>query len=305
MNLSSTKSVRVFRLAVLVGLTALVAGACTKDNSNDPRNLTPLVSIEGSDTMSVLLDRWKEAFMKENPDIPVSVSVVDSGAGVKALLDRRTDIAASSRDLTNEENVTVHDKNIHLERRIVALDSIAVIVNPEATIDEISMVDLRKVFTGAKAKWSDLGTKTDEALLVCVREPDSGTSRYFSEHVMRAPSSPKTAPLVSFAKTARVLTSNEALIEAVAGNKNAIGFIALSNAVESKEKVKILKVKLLETSEAVMPSLKATTDDYSLSRPLYMFFDRKPKPSTRKFVDFCLSDKGQAIVKDNGFVNLK
>lgn len=296
-------------LLTVIGLaifgTACLSG-CTRDSSNDPRNLTPMVSVEGSDTMSVLLTEWSKQFMTENKQIPVSVTVVDSGGGIKALLEKRTDIAASSRDLTDEENNAVHQKGIHLVRRIVALDSIAVIVNQANTMEEISMDMLRKVFSGTTSNWSDLNPEAEGPITVCIREADSGTGLYFNEHVLQPRlDANNAAAAVSYSKSATVLNSNDSLIDTVAKDKNAIGFIPLSNAVDSKNKVKLLKVKLLESSNAVMPSLQATIDDYSLSRPLYMFFDSKTKESTQKFVDFCLSVKGQEIVKERGFVSLK
>ena len=299
---------RVNTLGVLTAAAAalLSLNACSKDTNSDPRNLTPMVSIEGSDTMSVLLNKWATAFMKDNQDIPVSVTIADSGAGVKALLDRRTDIAASSRDLTNEENETVHSKGMHLVRRIVALDSIAVIVNPQLELSEIALPELRKVFAGTISDWSQLDSKLKGDIVVCVREPESGTSNYFREHALKSPKEPKDTPPTEYSKNAVILNSNDALIGAIATNKSAIGFLPYSDARGSTDKVKSLKVKLMASSpDAVAPTLSATTDDYSLSRPLYMFFDSKSKPSTKKFVDFCLSDKGQAIVKEHGFVKLK
>lgn len=256
--------------------------------------------------MSVLLNKWATAFMKENHDIPVSVTVADSGAGIRALLDRSTDIAASSRDLTNEENEVVHTKGIHLVRRIVALDSIAVIVHPDFELNEIAMPELRKVFAGMVKSWSELDSKLQGEIVVCIREPESGTSNYFREHALKSPKAPKDATAAEYSKSAMILNSNDALIGAISTNKNAIGFLPYSDARDSKSKVKSLKVKLMDSSpDAVAPTLAATTDDYSLSRPLYMFFDSKSKPSTKKFVEFCLSDKGQDIVKEHGFVRLK
>jgi len=306
MNLNSQKMIRRNPVIgpMLVALAFLSLGGCVKQESTDPRNLTPMVSIEGSDTMKPLLDEWSKQFMAEHTDIPVSVTIVDSGAGVKALVDKSTDIAASSRDLTTEENEAVHKKGIHLVRRIVALDSIAIIVNPALELNEIAMVDLRKVFTGATTKWSDLNSKLSGPITVCVREEDSGTSRYFNDHVLHSvPTSPQTQ--INYAKTAKVIPSNDTLLQTVAADKGAIGFIPLSNAADNLKTVKMLKVKLTDKADAVMPTLESTQDDYSLSRPLYMFFDSRSKPSTRKFVDFCSSLKGQEIVKAHGFVSLK
>lgn len=302
------KPQRRTRRALVTGpmlIAAAVIGlvGCNKADSTDPRNLTPMVSIEGSDTMKVLLDDWSKQFMVENPDIPVSVTIVDSGAGLKALIEKSTDIAASSRDLTNEENEQVHKKGFHLVRRIVALDSIAIIVNPTLELSELSMADLKGVFTGNLTKWSELNSNLKGPITVCVREEESGTARYFNDHVIQ--NLPADKPeTIGYAKNAKVFHSNDTLLETVASDKGAIGFIPLSNAAEIKT-VKMLKVKLLEKANAVMPSLEATRDDYSLSRPLYMFFDSRSKTSTRKFVDFCSSPKGQEIVKAHAFVSLK
>lgn len=307
MNLRTQKRISKALVAGPIALALAVLGTfgCTKTDSGDPRNLTPMVSIEGSDTMRVLLDDWSKQFMADNPEIPVSVTIVDSGAGVKALVDKSTDIAASSRDLTNEENETIHSKGIHLVRRIVALDSIAIIVNPALPISEISMADLRKVFTGGITQWSELNNKLKGTITVCVREEDSGTSRYFNDHVLHNRPASAEQPTVSYAKSAKVINSNDTLLETVAADKGAIGFIPLSNAADDLKSVKMLKVKLLDKADGVMPSLESTQDDYSLSRPLYMFFDSRTKLSTRKFVDFCSSPKGQEIVKAHGFVSLK
>ncbi len=308
MNLKSQKRINQALVSgpLLIALAIMATFGCSKTDNADPRNLTPMVSIEGSDTMRVLLDDWSKQFMAENPDIPVSVTIVDSGAGVKALVEKSTDIAASSRDLTNEENETVHSKGIHLVRRIVALDSIAIIVNPALPITEISMSDLRRVFTGGVTKWSEINKSFEGPITVCVREEESGTARYFNDHVLHSkPATATEQPTVDYAKTAKVIKSNDTLLETVAADKGAIGFIPLSNAADDLKTVKMLKVKLLDKADAVMPSLESTQDDYSLSRPLYMFFDSRTKPSTRKFVDFCSSPKGQDIVKAHGFVSLK
>ncbi|MBX9671321.1 MAG: phosphate ABC transporter substrate-binding protein [Candidatus Obscuribacterales bacterium] len=302
------RRLRKHTVAASVAIITLTAGAilgCSADSPSDPRSLTPMVSVEGSDTMSTLLNTWAEQFMKAHPDIPVSVTVADSGTGIKALVDKNTDIAASSRDLTDSENSKVHDNGLHLVRRIVALDSIAIIVNPSRTVEEMSMSTLRKIFAGETTNWSSLETKGDGDIVVCVREPESGTSRYFSEHVMVEKPAPTSVAPAKFTKSAKVLNSNDALIEAIATEKNAIGFIGLGTQEESDKKVKVLRVKLLEGSAGVMPTEKSSTNDYSLSRPLYMFFDSKAKESTHKFVDYCLSDEGQAIVREQGFVSLK
>jgi|SRR5579885_1944331 len=291
-------------LIAFFSVCVMLVAACGKTASSDPRSLTPMVSVEGSDTMTVLLTAWEKEFMKLHPDIPVSVTTADSGAGIQALLEQRTDVAASSRDLTPAENQSFHSKSMHLSREIVAMDSIAVIVNPTLSIDEISMDELKDVFTGKISEWSAIDPKLKVPIDVCVREPGSGTSKYFTEHVLKERGSAKDSPSSPYAKSAKIFNSHEALIETVASDKNAVGYVGLSYAVSSKSKVKLLKIKLLKTSPAVAPSKEAATNNYPLSRPLYIFFDSNAKPSTKQFAEFCMSSAGQDVVRQNGFVSM-
>jgi ABC-type phosphate transport system, periplasmic component len=265
-----------------------------------------MVSIEGSDTMAALLLACKKSFRKENPDVPMSVTAADTSRGIKALLEGTTDIAAASRDLRAEESKLAHEKKVHLERKAIALDCIAVIANPKCPISEISIPGLKKAFTTEKVKWSDLGGSAASAVKVYVREPGSGTSFYFFEHIMGKEGGAKFDETpVHYAKSAVVVTSSDAVLEGVSGDVNAIGYVGLGKAHKADLKVKILKLKLAETSPAVPPSADGLATNYPLCRPLYMFYDANAKPTTRKFIDFCLSEAGQKIVKEQGYVSVK
>ncbi|MBK9142232.1 MAG: PstS family phosphate ABC transporter substrate-binding protein [Candidatus Melainabacteria bacterium] len=297
--------VTAYACCLLAGASLLVS-CSQEEKSGDARDLTPLVSVEGSDTLAELLNAWSAAFMKENPDIPVSFTEGDSGSGVQALLGKTTDVAATSRDLTNRERQAMHEKGLHLKRHLVAIDSIAVIVSPRNKLEEISLSQLQAVFSGKSTDWSSVLPGNDSPIDVLIREPNSGTGRYFTEHVLKRKLGAEEGQTgASYLESARVMTSNDAMIQAVAQNDSAIGFVGLNFALSAGKQVKLLKVKLLETSQAVMPSLKGAGDDYPLSRPLYLFCDLKPKPSVERFVEFCTSEKGQSIARDTGFITLK
>ncbi|MBZ0186618.1 MAG: PstS family phosphate ABC transporter substrate-binding protein, partial [Candidatus Obscuribacterales bacterium] len=211
-----------------------------------------------------------------------------------------------SRDLTEAEQVEKHNKGLHLKRHMVALDSIAVIVSPTNTLEEITLKQLRQVFSGQIENWSDLVANKNEPIDVLMREKNSGTGRYFSEHVLNRQLTPDDAlDKEEFCQESRVMTSNEAMISAVSASDRAIGFVGLNFALSASGKVKLLKVKLLDTSVAVMPTMKNVADDYPLSRPLYLFADVDPKPTVKKFVDFCTADQGQKIARDHGYVTIK
>jgi phosphate transport system substrate-binding protein len=180
-----------------------------------------------------------------------------------------------------------------------------VVANEKCPISEISIPKLKKAFTTEAVKWSELGGKAAGQVKAYVREPGSGTSFYFFEHIMGKEGGSKfdEAP-IAHAKSAVVVTSSDAVLEGVSGDVNAIGYVGLGKAQNSRLKVKILKLKLAETSPAVPPSVDGLASNYPLCRPLYMFYDANAKPTTRKFVEFCLSETGQEIVKEQGFVSV-
>lgn len=300
---STAMSLLISSLGVL---SVLTLSGCKKELPVDSRAETLMVSIEGSDTMALMLVACKKAFRKENPDVPMSVTAADTTRGIKALLEGTTDIAAASRTLDDAETKLAQQKNIHLERKAIALDCIAVIANEKCPISEISIPGLKKAFTTDKVKWSDVGGAASSLVKVYVRELGSGTSFYFFEHIMGKEDGSKfDKNLIQHPKSAVVVTSSDAVLEGVSGDVNAIGYVGLGKARKTELKVKILKLKLAETSPAVQPSADGLATHYPLCRPLYMFYDANAKPTTRKFVDFCLSEAGQAIVKEQGYVSVK
>jgi phosphate transport system substrate-binding protein len=218
--------------------------------------LTPLVSVQGSNTMTELLKDWADAFMKLHPDIPVSVTSDDSGSGIKALINQTTDLAAASRDLTSDEDALIAQKREHLRRITVARDAIVVLVNPGNPVD----VD------------------------------------YFQQHVLKGR---------HYAKAAMQVRSSNAITQAIEKQPWAIGYEGLGYSAEAGDAIKILKLKLEDSSQAVAPTPASTVDAYPLSRPLIIFVDKESKPSVGQFVDFLTSDQGQKIVRSAGYVPIK
>src|ERR1700723_3335730 len=117
-------------LLIDMALASLCLSACqTQPNASDPRNLTAMISAEGSDTMVSLLRSWADAFKKRDPEIPISITSADTGDGVASLINRTTDLAMASRDLTDGERELAHSKGVHLKKYTVARDAIAIITN--------------------------------------------------------------------------------------------------------------------------------------------------------------------------------
>jgi phosphate transport system substrate-binding protein len=292
--MSSYRSFVFFQFVGLAWLTASLC-ACTQQAEKDPRQLTALVSIEGSDTMTVLVKAWANAFMKIDANVPISVTAGDSGGGIQALINRTTDVAAASRDLTQSEADAIRQKNIHIKRITVARDSIAIIVNPANNVKALTLAQLKGILSGGIKNWSEVGGKKQPVHVFC-REETSGTYKFLKEHLLR------NGPYASSASTVR---TNEELSKAISKDKSAIGYIGMGTAMQAGNKIKILALKLSDKSAAVEPTANSTIMNYPLSRPLIMFMDENPKPSVNKFVNYCLSADGQKLVRESGYATLE
>lgn len=285
---------RLSIVAVAVCLAMPFFCGCQQPQQPDPRMLTPMVSVEGSDTMGDLLKIWADEFMKANPDVPVSINKGDTSQGIAALIARTTDLVSASRDLTDDEVVAVHKAKIHLKKVSVARDSVAVMVNADNPVNDLTMHELRDIFAGEITNWSKVGGK-DEPIEVYAREPGSGTSKFFAAHVL------KNAKIV---KTATQVGAIETMMDSIANDKNAIGYAGMGALNQANGKVKSLKLQLINGGTAVGATAATAIGGYPLSRPLYMFMDSDPKPNAQKFVEFCLSPEGQKLVESAGYASI-
>ena len=291
--------------AMLVGLLLAVTiclQACESPPSHisvstvsDGRTLTSMIAVDGSSTMISLVKMWTQEFKKSNPDIPFSITANDSGGGISSLIKRTTDIALSSRDLTPDEISTAQKSGVKLKRFTVARDAIAFIVNPNNPVDSLKLDQLEKIYAGQITNWSQVGGKA-MTIVPFTREKDSGTFFYFKDHVMHG---------AECAPTTKLIPSVYQTVDKVASDANAIAFVGLHHALDAQDKVKILGLKLIDQSKAVKPSASSSINGYPLSRPLLIFADEQPKPSTQKFIDFCLSEPGQKLVSTTGYIPIK
>jgi phosphate transport system substrate-binding protein len=285
---------QIFGLIVLASIFLLSACKSELDKS-DPRNLTAMISVEGSDTMLTLLKAWAAAFKKQNPEIPISITSDDSGGGIAALINRTADLAAASRDMTDAECTLVNSKGVRLKKITVARDAIAIVVNPNNPVNAITLQQLEDIYMGKLSNWKQVGGKP-EPIEALSREKSSGTFRYFQEHVLHGKND--SAAL-------EVVASTETVIDVVEKDSGAIAYVGLGHAMAAGNKVKMLQLKLMDKSQGVSPSRVSLTADYPLSRPLIIFVDQNPKESVEKFVKFCMSDEGQTLVAKTGYVSIR
>ena len=263
-------------LVVFVGLSLCAAPV-----------LAGSVVIKGSTTVLPIAQKVAEKFMDQYPDIDVSISGGGSGNGIKALIDGTTDIADASRFIKDKEVKRAVDNGHYPVPFGVALDSIIPVVHPSNSVSDLSHGQLKAIYEGEVENWQDVGGP-DRPIVVITRDTSSGTYEVWEDIVLEGA---RVTP------RAQLLASNGAVAQAVAKNKNAIGYIGIG----------YLNKDLKNVSVDGVLGTKATTSsgEYPVSRTLYMFTDGWPTGETKLFINYVLHpDKGQPFVDEVGYVSL-
>lgn len=254
------------------------------------------IQVKGSDTMVNLGQAWAEEYMETNPGAFVAVTGGGSGTGLSSLISGTCDVAMSSRNIKEKEIALANGKGINPNEIKVALDGLAVVVNPKNPVDKLTITQLADIFTGRVKNWKELGGNNGKIVLLS-REVNSGTHVYFKEHVLRK-NDPNSKE--EFAPAALMLSSSQAIADEVAGNPDAIGYYGMGYISAKQKPVWIAKD---EKSEYESPTIEnVISGRYPISRPLFIYTDGEPEGLVKKFVDFCLSKEGQEIVLATDFV---
>jgi len=252
------------------------------------------LQIKGSDTMVNLMSNMAEGFMKAHPDIAVAVDGGGSGTGIAAMIDGTIDICSSSRSFKPDELEQAKGKSINPVGTIIGLDGISMMVNKSNTVTELTLDQLRQIYTSAVTNWRDLGGP-DRTITVLSRESVSGTYAYFQEHVLKG---------AAYAASATQLPSTAAITKAVSDDPGAIGYGGIAYAEHAP--VKTIKVRKTADSEAIPPTMETVLNaTYPISRPLYLYTNGTPSGDVKTFIDFCLSPDGQKIVNDTGYIRVE
>jgi len=254
------------------------------------------VQIIGSDTMVNLVQAWAEAFGPLHPEALISIRGGGSGTGLAALLNKSCDLAMSSRPISRKEINEAEANGIHPREWRVGLDGLIVIVNPHNTVDSVDLDQLRDIFLARVRDWSELGG-TGGKIVILSRESSSGTYMFFKEHVLRRGSNKNKD---EFSPEALLMPSSQAIVNEVAQNPHAVGYVGLGYL---SPRLKALAVAKTPEAPAVAPSIKTVADNsYPSSRPLFFYTDGEAAGAVRGFIDFALSPAGQKIVVETDFV---
>jgi phosphate transport system substrate-binding protein len=245
------------------------------------------IVIKGSTTVLPIAQKVAEAYMKQNPDVKISISGGGSGNGIKALIDGSTDIADSSRFIKDKEVKMAVEKGRYPVPFAVAYDCIIPVVHPSNPIMNLTLQQLKDIYMGKMKNWSEVGGP-DKPIVVISRDTSSGTYEVWEKKVMKKE---RVYP------GALLQASNGAIVQAVSKNENAIGYIGIGYLDSS---VKGLMVERIQGTPET--TLNGT---YPVSRALYMFTQGWPKGDTLNFINFVIHpEKGQELVGEVGFVPL-
>ena len=244
------------------------------------------IVIKGSTTVLPIAQGTLEAFMKKHPEVQISLSGGGSGEGIKALIDKTTDIATSSREIKKEEIELAKTKGVNPVANVVAQDALTPVVHPKNKVKNLSIDQLSQIYQGKITNWKEVGGE-DLKIVVISRDSSSGTFESWDHFVMKK---------VKVAPQAQMLASNGAIVTAIAKNRYAIGYLGIGYVNKS---VKPLQVNGITASIAT-----ALSKEYPMSRELYMYTDGDATGEVAKYIAFVKSAEGQKIVVKEGFVPL-
>ncbi len=263
-------------IRLILGLTLfLLAGTAVAAES---------IVMKGSTTVLPVAQGTLEAYIKNNSGVQMSLSGGGSGEGIKALIDKTTNIATSSREIKKEEIVLAAKKGIKPVAHVVAFDAIIPIVHPKNKVTNLSVDQLSQIYQGKITNWKEVGGD-DLQIVVISRDSSSGTFESWDHFVMKKA---KVTP------RAQLLASNGALVTAVAKNKYAISYLGIGYINKS---VKPMMVNGIRASIQT-----AMSKEYPFSRELYMYTNGEPVGQVAKYIAFVKSAAGQKIVAKEGFV---
>ncbi|PKN69799.1 MAG: phosphate ABC transporter substrate-binding protein [Deltaproteobacteria bacterium HGW-Deltaproteobacteria-12] len=244
------------------------------------------VVIKGSTTVLPITQAALDAYMKANKGVQVSLSGGGSGEGIKALIDKTTNIANSSREIKKEEIALASAKGVKPVEHVVAYDALIPIVHPKNKVKGLSTDQLSLIYQGKITNWKEVGGE-DLKIVVISRDSSSGTFESWDHFVMKKT---KVTP------RAQMLASSGAIVTAIAKNRYAISYVGMGYINKS--------VKALEVNGVAASAETALSKEYPFSRELYMYTNGEPTGETAGFIAFLKSDQGQKIVKKEGFVPL-
>lgn len=290
--------VKRFEFLLSIMLILGISGCNQQPGDTVDGTPSPAAYIEnkGSDTIVNLALAWAERYQELHPRVNISVTGGGSGTGIAALINGTVDIANASRSIKPEELAAARASGADPVEFVVALDAIAIVVNPQNPIDRLTLQQISHIYSGRFNNWSELGGE-DRPIVRLSRETNSGTHVYFLENVLRLG---REDDRTLFSRDTLLLPSSEGISEEIRHNPNAIGYDGLGYVTPDQ---KMIAVARDEGEPYIIPSSATVINGgYPIARELFMYTAREPSGAIKDYLDWILSPEGQAIVDDLGFV---
>ncbi len=285
------------RLLVVAALAGLAA--CARSDGPAPESgRATVIQNKGSDTMVNVAQAWAEEYHHLGNGVEIEVSGGGSGVGIAALVKGAVDIANASRDMKPEEIEEAKRSTGKQPREFtVGFDALAVYVHKDNPLDEIAVEQLAQIFAegGTVTRWSQLGVTipgvSDDTIVRVSRQSSSGTYEFFREHVLANK---------DFRLGSRDLNGSKEVVELIGGTLTAIGYSGMGYATQA---VKMLRLSPRLGEPGVAPTVEnAVSKAYPLARSLHVYTLGEPQGAVKDYVDWILSEPGQRIVEQSGYV---
>jgi len=286
-------------LISLILLLLFVSGCSSSTASIDtssPQTSSETIENKGSDTIVNLALAWAERYQEIRPNVRLSVTGGGSGTGIAALINGTVDIANASRRIKPEEIESAKANGSDPVEFVIARDAIAVIVNLENPINELTLEQISDIYSGKVNNWKEVGGE-DRPIVRLSRETNSGTHVYFLEQVLRlGEKENKTL----FSTDTLLLPSSEGIGAEIRLNPNAIGYDGLGYVTHE---MKVVAVAADPVSGYIMPSADSVNNgEYPIARDLYMYTNGEPTGVIEEYLAWIFSSEAQTIVTELGFV---
>jgi len=282
-------------LALMTGCPAPTSPSPESSGAVDPSGL---LVIKGSDTLLPLSQEWAQEFKKKHPNANITVTGGGTGTGIVALINGTANVANASRAIKDAEKKQAEAKGTTITEVPVARDGITIVINPKNPIKEITLDQLKGIYTGQINNWKEIGGP-DQEVVASGRDTASGTYAYFQEEVLGEE---------EYRQDMISNVSNNAIAQDVEKNVGGIGYIGVAYAHEFTRtgKVKEVPVAFKTGEPAILPTPENILNGkYPISRELFNYTLGLPQGITKEYLDYVTSPEGQAIVKKQGFITLK
>jgi phosphate transport system substrate-binding protein len=268
----------------------------TSPGSTSHTTKSETIENKGSDTIVNLALAWAETYQTIHPEVRISVTGGGSGTGIAALINGTVDIANASRQIKPEEIEAARANGSDPVEFVIARDAIAVIVNPENPIDQLTIQQISDIYSGKINNWLEIGGE-DRPIVRLSRETNSGTHVYFLEQVLRmGDKENKTL----FSTDTLLMPSSEGIGAEIRQNPNAIGYDGLGYVTEH---MKVIAVRENPEGGFILPSAETVNNgQYPIARDLYMYTNGEPTGIIKTYLEWILSPEAQTIVTELGFV---